>query len=95
MTSLGADLRAFIDASPSPFHAVAEMVRRLSEGGFTELQLQMQQRASLFSFFAPPFNPAFCLHSTQEHDPNGLADPMEACMHGYQSATNMTACAST
>ena len=33
----GSDLRAFVDASPSPFHAVAEMVRRLSEGGFTAL----------------------------------------------------------
>ena len=33
----GADLRAFVDASPSPFHAVAEMVRRLSAGGFTPL----------------------------------------------------------
>ncbi len=33
----GADLRAFVDASPSPFHAVAEMVRRLSDGGFTPL----------------------------------------------------------
>lgn len=37
MSSPGADLRDFIDASPTPFHAVAEMVRRLSEGGFTEL----------------------------------------------------------
>lgn len=33
----GADLRAFVDASPSCFHAVAEMARRLSEGGFTAL----------------------------------------------------------
>jgi aspartyl aminopeptidase len=37
MTSSGDDLRSFIDISPTPFHAVAEMVRRLSEAGFTEL----------------------------------------------------------
>ncbi|MGY1856058.1 M18 family aminopeptidase [Modestobacter sp. SYSU DS0290] len=35
--ALGDDLRAFIDASPSPGHAVAEMARRLVEAGFTEL----------------------------------------------------------
>ncbi len=37
MTALGDDLRAFVDISPTPFHAVAEMTRRLAEGGFTEL----------------------------------------------------------
>jgi len=33
----GADLRAFVDASPSSFHAVAEMTRRLAAAGFTAL----------------------------------------------------------
>jgi hypothetical protein len=33
----GADLRAFVDASPSPFHAVSEITRRLSSEGFTPL----------------------------------------------------------
>jgi aspartyl aminopeptidase len=33
----GNDLRAFIDASPSPSHAVAELARRLAAAGFTEL----------------------------------------------------------
>ncbi len=33
----GADLRAFVDASPSSFHAVAEMARRLEAGGFTAM----------------------------------------------------------
>jgi aspartyl aminopeptidase len=45
MTSLGDDLRSFIDVSPTPFHAVAEMVRRLGEAGFTELD--ERQRWSL------------------------------------------------
>jgi aspartyl aminopeptidase len=35
--ALGDDLRAFLDASPSPSHAVAELARRLSAAGFTEL----------------------------------------------------------
>lgn len=35
--SLAQDLCAFVDASPSPFHAVAEMARRLDETGFAVL----------------------------------------------------------
>ncbi len=35
--SLGDDLRAFVDASPSPGHAAAEIARRLVAGGFREL----------------------------------------------------------
>ena len=37
MTSLGDDLRAFVDLSPTPFHAVSELTRRLTAAGFTEL----------------------------------------------------------
>ncbi|MGY1777239.1 M18 family aminopeptidase [Geodermatophilus sp. SYSU D00804] len=35
--SLGDDLRGLVDAAPSPFHAVAELTRRLTAAGFTEL----------------------------------------------------------
>ncbi|SHG32000.1 M18 family aminopeptidase [Geodermatophilus nigrescens] len=35
--SLGDDLRALVDASPSPFHAVAELTRRLTAAGATVL----------------------------------------------------------
>lgn len=36
-TDLGADLCAFVDTAPTPYHAVAEVVRRLVEGGYREL----------------------------------------------------------
>ena len=35
--TLGDDLRAFVDASPSPAHAVAEITRRLRAAGFSAL----------------------------------------------------------
>jgi aspartyl aminopeptidase len=37
VTELARDLCAFVDAAPTPFHAVAEMARRLEAGGFTVL----------------------------------------------------------
>ncbi len=37
MSSPGQDLCAFVDASPSPYHAVAEVAGRLQLAGFTEL----------------------------------------------------------
>ena len=39
------DLLEFVDRGPSPFHAVAEMARRLADGGFT--QLEERERWSL------------------------------------------------
>jgi aspartyl aminopeptidase len=35
--SPGDDLRTFVDAAPTPFHVVAELARRLTAAGFTEL----------------------------------------------------------
>jgi aspartyl aminopeptidase len=37
MAEPGRDLCAFVDASPTPYHAVAEVARRLEAGGFTRL----------------------------------------------------------
>ena len=37
MVDAVADLLAFIDRSPTPYHAVAEATRRLREGSFREL----------------------------------------------------------
>jgi aspartyl aminopeptidase len=37
MADPAADLCAFVEASPTPYHAVAEMVRRLEEAGFRAL----------------------------------------------------------
>jgi aspartyl aminopeptidase len=38
MIDLADDLRAFVDAGPTPFHATAEMARRLEAGGFVRLE---------------------------------------------------------
>jgi aspartyl aminopeptidase len=38
MTDSAADLLAFIDRSPTPFHAVAEAIRRLSAAGYERLE---------------------------------------------------------
>ena len=42
MTDLGNDLRTIIDASPSPYHAVAEAARRLTAAGFTPLDERLR-----------------------------------------------------
>ncbi len=44
-----ADLLAFIDAAPSPFHAVAEATRRLDEAGFTAVTRDEEWPAGLGS----------------------------------------------
>ncbi|MBN1095561.1 M18 family aminopeptidase [Blastococcus sp. TML/C7B] len=44
--ALGDDLRAFVDVSPSPGHAVAELARRLTAAGFTELAEAERWRVS-------------------------------------------------
>ena len=40
MSDLGNDLRAYLDASPSPYHAVEESTRRLEAAGYTSLDEQ-------------------------------------------------------
>src|SRR3546814_8253440 len=45
MTDLAGDLCAFIDASPTPSHAVAEMAERLRAAGFTELDERAHWRS--------------------------------------------------
>jgi aspartyl aminopeptidase len=63
------DLIDFVDASPSPYHAVAESLRRLTETGFTELPLTgdwpsgpgryvVTDGGSLFAWVVPPDAPA-------------------------------------
>ena len=37
MPEVVADLLSFIDASPTPYHAVAESVRRLQQAGFSPI----------------------------------------------------------
>ena len=46
MTDLVADLLAFLDRSPTPYHAVAECVRRLSSVGFRALERRRTHSAT-------------------------------------------------
>jgi aspartyl aminopeptidase len=59
------DLIEFVDASPSPYHAAAEAMRRLTSAGFTELPLAgdwpsgpggyaVIDGGSLFAWVVPP-----------------------------------------
>ncbi len=59
------DLIDFVDASPSPYYAAAEALRRLTSAGFTQLPLAAEwpsgpgryavvDGGSLFAWVAPP-----------------------------------------
>ena len=59
------DLIGFVDASPSPYHAAAEALRRLTSAGFTQLPLAgdwpsgpgryaVMDGGSLFAWVVPP-----------------------------------------
>ena len=44
MTDAARDLVTFADRGVSPFHAVAEMARRLDDGGFARIEEQDRWR---------------------------------------------------
>jgi aspartyl aminopeptidase len=77
MTTPADDLLAFIDASPTPYHAVAEAAARLRAGGFDEIDLAdpwepggrrfVTRGGALVAWSAPPDRPAAPLRIIGAH----------------------------
>ena len=83
--SLARDLVAFIDAAPTPYHAVAEVAERLKNGGFIELDERQEwsmapglrayvvRGGTLVAFVAgsePPSNAGFSILGAHTDSPN-------------------------
>lgn len=93
------DLRGFLDAAPSPFHAVAEAARRLDAAGFTELdethrwdsvagRRYLRRGGTLVAWAAPPRTdgpPRFAVVGAHTDSPNLRLKPApDVGGHGYR-----------
>ncbi len=94
------DLCAFVDASPTPYHAVAEVARRLEAGGFSPLSLAddfalspadrryITRGGTIIALIVgeePPSSAGFRVVGAHTDSPNLRVKPQaEASKHGYR-----------